>query len=130
MIRTGVYSVQRVLELVPYGIKSKGQISPVPRADFGGDMIRMDSLRYQLFANSVKCVCCGIEGVFFAKELSSPKSKQKTCHLNLYAIDSEGKEVLMTKDHIVPKSKGGIKNYINNLQVMCKHCNELKGNSL
>lgn len=40
-------------------------------------------------------------------------------------IDENGKEVLMTKDHIIPKSKGGA-NDISNYQTMCKRCNEAK----
>lgn len=36
--------------------------------------------------------------------------------------------VMMTKDHIVPRSKGGPTNW-NNLQVMCSICNGEKGNS-
>ena len=49
--------------------------------------------------------------------------------MNLYAIDENGKEVLMTKDHILPKSKGG-KDEIDNYQTMCIRCNEAKGNNL
>lgn len=40
-------------------------------------------------------------------------------------IDENGKEVLMTKDHVIPKSKGGA-NDISNYQTMCKRCNEAK----
>ena len=35
----------------------------------------------------------------------------------------------MTKDHILPRSKGGIDD-ISNYQTMCKPCNEVKGNKL
>lgn len=55
--------------------------------------------------------------------------KDKSFHLNLYAIDENGKEVLMTKDHIIPKSKGGADD-ISNYQTMCERCNEAKGNRL
>jgi 5-methylcytosine-specific restriction endonuclease McrA len=50
-------------------------------------------------------------------------------HFNLYCHKPEEGEnmVLMTKDHIVPKSKGG-KNHISNMQTMCCHCNSTKGN--
>ena len=35
----------------------------------------------------------------------------------------------MTKDHILPKSKGG-KDEIDNYQTMCIRCNKAKGNNL
>jgi 5-methylcytosine-specific restriction endonuclease McrA len=36
--------------------------------------------------------------------------------------------VLMTQDHIMPRSKGGA-NRLENLQTMCCVCNNRKGNS-
>ena len=68
----------------------------------------------------------GIEGKYFAKEKFADQS---TYHLNLYAVDDNGDEILMTKDHIIPRSKGGIDD-ISNYQTMCKLCNEAKGNKL
>lgn len=32
----------------------------------------------------------------------------------------------LTKDHIIPKSRGG-KNDVNNYQTLCKKCNTMKG---
>ena len=43
-------------------------------------------------------------------------------------FNENGEEVLMTKDHIIPKSLGG-KNTIYNLQPMCQFCNSRKGSS-
>jgi 5-methylcytosine-specific restriction endonuclease McrA len=66
------------------------------------------------------CVNCGVEGKFFALE----KDRGGGIHLDLYGyIDDE--EVLITVDHIIPKSKGG-PNTLINYQVMCKICNEMK----
>jgi 5-methylcytosine-specific restriction endonuclease McrA len=82
--------------------------------------------RYKnFFINGYKCIECGIEGQFWALERFE---KENRYHLNLYAIDENGKEVLMTKDHIVPKSLGG-KDELENYQPMCCTCNEKKGNS-
>lgn len=47
----------------------------------------------------------------------------------LYAVDQDGEEVMMTKDHIIPVSKGG-KNTLENYQTMCRKCNVQKGNKL
>lgn len=97
------------------------------KVELNGDVIKGNSQRYQtFFTKGVKCACCGIEGKYFGKERSSI---QPSYHLNLYAIDQNGKEVLMTKDHIIPKSKGG-KNCIENYQTMCIRCNEEKGNNI
>ena len=46
----------------------------------------------------------------------------------LYAR-KDGELILMTKDHIVPKSHGGT-NASNNLQTMCEECNNNKGNKI
>ena len=92
-----------------------------------GDKIKGNSQRFQtFFTKGCKCVVCGIEGKYFAKERHL---KDKSYHLNLYAVDDNGDEILMTKDHILPRSKGGIDD-ISNYQTMCKLCNEAKGNKL
>jgi 5-methylcytosine-specific restriction endonuclease McrA len=92
-----------------------------------GDKIKGNSHRYQtFFTKGTKCVYCGIEGKYFAKEKCR---RCKSYHLNLYALDNEGNEVLMTKDHIIPKSKGGIDD-ISNYQTMCEPCNMAKGNKM
>lgn len=94
-----------------------------------GYKVKTDSLRYHTFYNKgLKCVCCGIKGSFLALERSIT-SDNETYHLNLYAKDKKGKEVLMTKDHIHPKSLGGL-DELDNMQTMCKTCNELKGNQV
>lgn len=56
------------------------------------------------FTKGYKCVDCGMVGKFFAKERYRGDKKY---HLNLYGYDSNGNEILMTKDHIIPESLGG-----------------------
>jgi hypothetical protein len=46
----------------------------------------------------------------------------------LYAI-SNGEEMLMTADHILPKSKGGT-NDPENLQLLCDKCNRFKSDKI
>lgn len=86
------------------------------------------SLRYDVFKKSTKCVSCGIEGTFFAKEIAKKQlenNPNNKYHFNLYAKIGES-EIMMTKDHIKPVCKGGSNN-LSNLQTMCKPCNEKKG---
>lgn len=96
--------------------------------EFDGDVISMTSQRYRLFAKSCTCVRCGIVGSYMAKERSRGSQIEKW-HFNLYAINQHGREVLMTKDHIIPKSKGG-PDTMDNYQTMCTKCNSKKGDRL
>ncbi len=83
----------------------------------------------QLFkSKGTDCVCCGAKGAYFRKEKTKGPSSSYYCnwHLNLYAINEYGEEVLMTKDHILAKSLGG-ENEIDNYQPMCQNCNSKKG---
>ena len=123
--RKETYSIEEVEEKVKDVLFEKKR--NLSKVNFDGDMIKGNSQRYQtFFTKGCRCVKCGIEGKYFAKE---KHLKDKSFHLNLYAIDENGKEVLMTKDHIIPKSKGGADD-ISNYQTMCERCNEAKGNRL
>lgn len=119
------YSIDEVLSRVLFENKSYGKKHKV---DFDGDLMNMASQRYQCFKTAgIKCVECGIKGIFFAKEKDF-KSKLEIYHFNLYAIDHKGEEVLMTKDHIFPIKKGGL-DVLENYQTMCCTCNVKKGSS-
>jgi hypothetical protein len=71
------------------------------------------------------CVSCGCVGAFFALEMD----KSGGISIDLYGIDTNGVERLMTIDHVIPKSKGGSSN-IDNLQPMCERCNQKKGDKI
>lgn len=123
ILRKSVHSIDEVLPLIPEwdGIVKERRI------EFDGDMIYIDSLRYFAFKKSnCTCVKCGLKGAFFAKERHE---KDKSYHLNLYAIDADGNEVLMTKDHYIPVAKGG-SDHIGNLNTMCAPCNHAKGSKM
>lgn len=123
--RKSTHSIEEVREIVKDVLFYKDK--RYAKVELDGDIIKGNSQRYQtFFTKGTKCVCCGIEGKYFAKE---KVSRDKSYHLNLYAIDENGKEVLMTKDHILPKSKGGQDN-VDNYQPMCVRCNKAKGNNI
>jgi len=86
-------------------------------------MVRMNSDRYALFKQNLDCVSCGLEGSRMFLDLNPGDNSP---HFNLYG-EENGRLVLMTKDHIVPKSKGG-EDVLHNYQTMCSVCNNLKGN--
>lgn len=90
-----------------------------------GDIIKGNSQRFQtFFTKGLKCSCCVIDGKYFAKEKDPNAARY---HLNLYAIDDDGEEVLIIKKHIIPLYKGG-KNDIINFQTICENCNKNKRN--
>lgn len=92
-------------------------------------VVPMGSQRYQLFVEKgCKCVACGIEGKYFALERHLSGSPYKY-HFNLYGKDHTGREVMLTKDHIVPRSRGG-RNRLDNYQVLCSPCNTNKADMM
>jgi len=121
--RKDIYTVSEVLDKVIRLHKSHRPKDFI-KVKFGEDWINMASQRYKVFKDKgVKCVCCGREGVLFIKERTPGTEKY---HFNLYAIDDSGDLILMTKDHIIPRAKGG-KNRLDNYQPMCQPCNVEKG---
>jgi len=88
--------------------------------------VGLSSLRLLCFKRSLVCVSCGRIGNLFALEKSV--EKDITPHFNLYHKDDK-EEILMTQDHIFPKSKGGA-HCLENLQTMCFKCNHKKGNAI
>lgn len=78
----------------------------------------------------VDCVVpgCKISGEYFAIERAINQQTSQY-HLNLYGLDASGREVMITSDHRLPKSKGG-SNELHNRQPMCYPHNAQKGNKL
>ena len=87
--------------------------------------INVKSLRLQCFKRSRVCVECGLVGTIMSVDTFTIKSDRTGVHFNLYG-EKDGKSRLMTKDHIIPKPKGG-PDHLDNLQTMCDHCNNAKG---
>ena len=90
---------------------------------FDGYLVKTYSQRYDLFRTNTKCTQCGLEANCYILE---KQESSKAWHFNLYYVDKD-REILFTKDHIVPKSLGG-KNLLSNYQTMCCVCNGEKSN--
>ena len=86
-----------------------------------GYKVRTTSKRYASFTRQPTCVCCS-RTIHTAKLQFTGINQSKRAHFNFYSEDG----VLMTKDHIKPKSKGG-SDSLDNLQTMCTKCNQKKG---
>jgi hypothetical protein len=113
LTRGSIHSITEVFEWI--------DATPYSKVDFHGCSVFMKCKRLKNFRlNGVVCVNCGIRATFFAVE----SFKGKDHHLNLYAVTRKG-ELLMTRDHIKPSSKGGSNN-LSNHQPMCEECNRTK----
>lgn len=84
--------------------------------------VRMNSDRYFVFKDNPRCVSCGLEGT---KMILDMNPGDHSPHFNLYA-EEDGRYVLMTKDHVLAKARGGT-DELANYQTMCCTCNNLKG---
>lgn len=123
LIRKETLAIQDVLPHVIFTPKELSATSfPEALVDIAGDLINMTSLKLQTFKeNGIRCRRCGCKGSYFAKEKYAGELHY---HLNLYAL-KDGREVLMTKDHIIPVVKGG-RDRLNNFQTLCIECNRKK----
>ena len=70
-----------------------------------------------IIRDGVTCVCCGIKGTQFSNKLNMPG-------YHLIAGDT-----FITKDHIIPRAKGGT-NTMDNYQLMCFICNQAKADNV
>ena len=97
-----------------------------------GFTIKTKSDRYKLFSTNRKCVVCGAVGhtmVLESHYIDCPPvdGHYRAAHFNLYGGKNLGK--LFTKDHILPRSKGGA-DALENYQTMCAPCNQQKGDKI
>lgn len=120
------YSVEEVFQIIgeEYLSKSDDKGKNQSNIEVDGFQVHPISLRYMTFyQKGTKCVCCGKEGTYFQLDPDrNGANAEYRRHFNLYAEDG----TLMTKDHIIPKSKGG-RDHISNMQTMCCTCNKAKG---
>ena len=123
------YSIDEVFNFIESHIvvqnykKYRNDKSHRRRHEFDGDMMKPWSLRYFTFIKKgCTCAGCGIEATHFYKEHNR---EEDPYHFNLYGLRVDGTEVMFTKDHNNPKSKGGV-DQLKNFVTMCKDCNSKK----
>lgn len=76
----------------------------------------------------IQCWCCGIKADRWVSTRGR-HDKQGGTGLNLFALDNVGHPVLLTRDHIIPSSLGGM-DVVDNLRIACEPCNGKRGNSM
>lgn len=113
----GEFTLRQVFAWIDKGLEFK--VVAVGSEEFH---VSLKSDRYVLFRRGTTCVACGLAGNKFRLETSNGGD---SCHLNLYGTE-DGRDVLMTKDHIRAKAYGG-RDEQENYAVLCEPCNQAKG---
>jgi len=81
--------------------------------------------RLRVFAyKGVRCIHCGIEG----NKLVKHRQSNGYIHIDIFYW-GKNRQMLITRDHLFPKSKGG-SDSLDNLYPMCERCNHKKGDRL
>lgn len=119
------YSVNEVFDMLGRDtLNQTGELIKSESIEIDGYQVYKDSWRYRTFyQKGLKCACCNRVGSYF--KLHTDSKNLERAHFNLFADDG----TLMTKDHIIPKSKGG-PDCIENFQTMCQECNEKKKSTM
>jgi 5-methylcytosine-specific restriction endonuclease McrA len=112
------YSIDYIFDLISKTPKEKWFL------DRDNTRIKLERVKF-FRKHGTECIRCGTKGTHF----SLRKDNGGNNHVDLYGYTDEGLEVLINRDHIVPKSRGGVDNY-SNMQPMCMVCNSIKGNYL
>lgn len=127
----GVWLYDELASFINRDVRSRITLST---PNFGDFKVKVSGNRLNCLRNNHTCVSCGIEGVVWSLE----SHVNEAPHLNLYAQAKEfnhwkksiqGGLILMTQDHIMPKSRGGTDTE-DNLQTMCLICNNKKGSKI
>jgi len=118
MIRFARFEIDEIMPLVGKGL---GKVEIRPGLFFNSDSQRLLVFKYK----GINCTSCGLKGTHFWLQKSENES-DNSFHMDLYATNLLGIEVLMTRDHIIPRCKGG-PDTIKNQRPMCLPCNGYLG---
>lgn len=145
MNRIAQFSMEQILPRIGSGMPKFELDTPQ-----GVFKVKANSTRLECLKRNQQCVRCRRKGTIWILENSvqNPPRVAINCfiadcpwcsmvrpqipvgyqnpHLNLYHRSRNGQLLLMTQDHIIPKSRGGA-DKIENLQTMCQQCNCFKG---
>ncbi len=73
----------------------------------------------------LQCIRCGVKGTIILRHRHA-NEPETAVHHDVFGVNQHNKYVMITVDHILPKSWGG-NNFKSNKQVMCHSCNTGKG---
>jgi len=113
------YGIKEILNQVRF-IRNE-ELRRLKKINLEGYPIKICNLSLQTFKKkSIRCAKCGLVANVFRLVYD----EYSNVFLGLFFVDSN-RVIRFTKDHIIPKSKGG-KNTLSNLQTMCEPHNLLK----
>jgi 5-methylcytosine-specific restriction endonuclease McrA len=91
--------------------------------DYDDSLKRTNIIKQLINRDGLFCKKCKKVPEYFALG----KDNRNRWHLDLYSFDND--HYMFTIDHIFPKSRGG-ENILENYQLLCKPCNELKSDKI
>lgn len=123
-----VYSIQKVKDYrsdITRYIKLGKDNHRFLRID--GRVIRLSETAKVVIRDEFSCVDCGREAEFFG--VYRAKNNHKDSYGVIFFHLENSRVVIHTKDHIIPKSRGG-PNHMDNYQNLCTLCNSKKGKEM